>query len=266
MSWPLFRVNIRANRFILVLMTAILVFYLLIIISMYDPEGVDAFNEMLDMMPETLLNAFGMTQFGTTLLTFISSYIYGMLIFLFPMVASIVINHRLVGKHVDRGSMAYLLSTPNSRKKIALTQALFSLTSITVLFLVATLLAVLMSQAMFPGELEIGMFLLLNFYALLTYYVLGGISFFASCVANEAKHSLGIGAGLPIAFFVLQMLGNATDKMNWIANLSLLALFDPDKLIAGDGFVSIAMAILVLLAVVLYGAAITLFNKRSLPL
>lgn len=266
MSWTLFKANLKTNRFIWILMTVIFCFYGAMIISMFDPNGVDALKDMLEMMPESLINALGFSAIASTLLTFISGYLYGFLVLLFPMVASIVINHRLIASHVDKGSMAYLLSTPNSRVKIAKTQALFSLTSITALFTIFTLFIIAISQSMFPGELEIGKFILINLYALLMYFSIGGIGFFASCISNESKYSLGLGVGLPVGFLVLQMLGGIGESLSWIGNLSLYALFNPNRLIEGDGFAYMGMGIFALLAVALYAGGISIFNKRDLPL
>lgn len=264
MSWTLFKANIKNNRLIWIIMTVIFSFYLAMIISMFDPDGADALNEMLKTMPEGLIKALGFGDMGTTLLTFITGYIYGFLVLLFPMVVSIVINHRIIGSLIDKGSMAFLLSTPNSRVKIAVTQALFSIFSITMLFLISTGFSMLISEIMFPGMLETGTFVLINVYALMMYYAIGGIGFLASCISTESKYSLGIGIGLPVGFLILQMLGSAGDKLSWIKNFSLYTLFDPLRLIEGDSFAFIGMAVFFLLAIVLYGTGIAVFSKRDL--
>jgi len=266
MSWTLFKANIKANRIVWTIMTCIFCFYLAMIISMFDPEGADALNEMLKTLPEGLINALGFGQLGSRLLTFITGYIYGFLVLLFPMVVSIVINHRIIGSHIDKGSMAYLLATPNSRIKIASTQAVFSITSITALFILTTTFSIVFAESMFPGQLEIGKFILVNVYAILMYYAIGGIGFLASCISNESKFSLGLGVGIPVGFLVLQMLGGVGEKFSWIGNLSLYALFDPDKLIAGDNFAYIGMILFILIAAALYGCGIMIFNKRDLSL
>lgn len=266
MSWTLFKANIKASRTIWIIMTCIFCFYLAIIISMFDPEGADALNEMLKTFPEALIKALGFEDMGTNLLTFITSYIYGFLILLIPMVVSVVINHKIIGSHIDKGSMAYLLATPNSRIKIATTQAVFSLASITLLFTITTTFSILVAESMFPDQLEIGKFILVNIYALLMYYAIGGIGFLASCISSESKTSLGLGVGIPVAFLVLQLLGNAGDKFSWIGNLSLYALFDPNKLISGDSFAYIGMVSFAIIAAILYGCAIAIFNRRDLSL
>ncbi len=264
MSWTLFKANIKSARTIWILMTAVFILYFVTILSMYDPENTQALEQMLEMFPEALLKAFGMERVGTTLLSFVTIYMYGFLLLLFPMVISIVVNHRLIAAHVDKGSMAYLLSTPNSRTKIVKTQALFSLASTTLFFAVITLSGLGLSQAMLPGEMETGKFILINVYALLMYFAIGGIGFFASCIANESKVSLGLGIGIPVAFLVLQMIGDAGDKFSWVGNLSLYNLFQPDKLVEGADFAYFGMAAFAVIAAVLHTAGISIFEKRDL--
>lgn len=117
MIWPLFKYNIKTNRFLWLLLLAVMFMYYSIIISMFDPENIEALTKMLELFPKELMDAMGFSQFGTTLLTFVVGYIYGFLIFLFPLILTVVINHKLVASMVDKGSMAYLLSAPFQESK-----------------------------------------------------------------------------------------------------------------------------------------------------
>lgn len=265
MSWALFKANIRVNRFLWLLIVAVYSFYSVVLLSMFNPDSADELKDMLHMLPSGLMNAMGM-NFGSTLLTFLSGTLYSILLYLFPMILSIVVNHRLIAVHVDKGSMAYLLSTSNSRIRIAVTQAVFSLTSVTAIFSWITVLTLITSSVMFPGLMDTKQFILLNLYALLMYYTINGICFLASCLANEARYSLGLGAGLPITFVLLQMLGDSGERLEWLGNFSLFALFDPERLFAGDSFAYIGMAVFAGLAAVLYTVGILWFNKKDLPI
>ncbi|WP_433753589.1 hypothetical protein [Paenibacillus amylolyticus] len=265
MSWALFKANMRANRFIWFLVVALYSFYSIMLIGMFDPDSVDALKEMLNMLPPELINAMGMNV-GTTLVPFLSGTLYSLLLYLFPMIVSIITNHRIMAAHVDKGSMSYLLSTSNSRKRIAVTQAIYSLISITAIFCWITVLTLVASSVMFPGLMDINNFIWLNIYALLMYYAINGICFFASCLANESKYSLGLGAGIPVAFVLLQMLGDSGETLSWIGNMSLYSLFDPVRLFAGDSFAYVGMAVFAGLAVLLYGAGIVIFEKKDLPI
>lgn len=264
MSWALFKANIRDNRTLWIIMTAVFSMYMVMIMAMFDPNAASQFAGMLDTLPEAMRNAFGFDRIGQSLISFVAASLYGFLVFLFPMVISVVVNHKLIAAPVDKGSMAYLLATPNTRKKIALTQVAFSLVHITLLFVTVTAVGILFSQAMFPGHLNIGQFIMVNVYALILYYALGGIGFLASCMATESKHSLSFGLGLPVTFLILQLLGNAGDKFSWVGKLSLYYLFDPIRLLNGDSFAYLGMAVFAVLALALYTAGVTHFDRRDL--
>lgn len=264
MIWPLFKANIKNNRFLWILMTTIYCFYIFMIVSMFDSENTQALNEMLELLPEELIKALGFDNFGSTLIEFISGYINGILIFFFPLVISIVVNHRLLATLIDKGSLAYVLSTPNSRKKIALTQAVFSIVSITLLFIISTIITIIICALYHPGYLDIGKLLLINLYSIVLYIAIGGIGFFGSAISSESKHSLAIGVGIPLGFYVLKMLGNINEKFSWIGKLSMYALFDPDKMIALNSFAFIGMGILFIIGISLYISAIYIFDRRNL--
>lgn len=240
-------------------------FYLPSIITMYDPAVQDSLQQILDIMPQSLVSAMGFSTIGNTLLEFISGYFYGFLILLLPMIYTITVCNRCVASHVDKGSMAYLLSTPNKRKKIAITQALYILVSTTIMIAVVMLAGIIISNIMFPGELDVSGYLLLNLGVLLLYFAVTGIGFFASCLFNDTKNSLMVGAGFPVAFLVLQMISDVGEKTRFLRYFTLFTLFNPDNIIQGDSYLPQFIAMLVI-AVVMYGLGIYVFNKRDLPL
>jgi len=239
--------------------------YLPTIVGMYEPETQASIREMLKSMPQQLMAAMGMTEIGTTLLTFIASYFYGFLILLLPMIYTVIVANRSIASHVDKGSMAYLLSTPNTRGKIARTQALFLLATITILIGFVTLVGIAMCQTMFPGDLDIKGFLMLNLGVLLLYFALSGIGFFASCFFNDTKNSLAIGAGLPVAFLVIQMLSNIGDATHFLKYFTIYTLFDPNKITSGEDY-AIQFLALLTIAIVTYFGGLFFFQKRDLPL
>lgn len=264
-SKPLLKATIKQNYIIFLIIVAVLMLYLPIIITMYDPATQDSLNEVLEMLPQGLLAAMGFSNIGADLIDFIGSYYYGFLILLLPMIYTIVVCNRCVASHVDKGSMAYLLSTPNTRSKIARTQALFIIVSITIMLGIVTLVGIVLSNASFPEQLDVKTFLLLNLGALLLYYAVTGIGFFASCIFNDTKNSLMVGAGLPVVFLVIQMISDIGEKTSFLKYFSLFTLFDSDEIVSGGVFVPQFITLSVI-AVLMYGLGMYLFKKRDLPL
>ena len=179
------------------------------------------------------------------------------------MIYTIIVCNRSIASHVDKGSMAYLLSTPNTRGKIAETQALFIIVSTTIMIGIVTLVGLVLSNTAFPGKLDVKAFLLINLGSLLLYYAVTGIGFFASCLFNDTKYSLMVGAGLPVAFLVIQMISDVGEKTRFLKNFTLFTLFDPDKIIAGEDFILQFLA-LTFISIVMYGLGFYTFNKRNL--
>lgn len=264
-SKPLLKATIKQNFILFLIIISVLMLYLPIIITMYDPATQDSLNEVLEMMPQGLIAAMGFSNIGAELIDFIGSYYYGFLILLLPMIYTIVACNRSIASHVDKGSMAYLLSTPTTRNKIARTQSLFVILSTTIMIAIITLVGIVLSNATFPGELDINAFLLLNLGALLLYFSVTGIGFFASCLFNDTKNSLMIGAGLPIAFLVIQMISDVGEKTSFLKYFTMFTLFDSDKIISREGFAPQFIA-LTAIAIVMYGLGFYVFKKRDLPL
>ena len=266
MSWPLFRATLRANIVLLLIFIGIHLMYITMIISMYDPVSISSINEMLDMLPVEMINAFGFNDLASDLTGFIAGYYYGFLIQMFPMIYIIILANRLVARQVDQGSMACLLMTPTSRLRIAFTQFVYLLASLLALFAVITAAGIATSESMFPGLLDIWAFLLINVVAYLLMASIASISFFFSCLFNETSYSLGFGAGLPLLFFLLHMLGNVGSEFAWIGNFSLFSVFDAMEIARGSDWALPAVPLFGVIIAALGGGGILIFHRKNLPI
>lgn len=109
MILPLFKHELRFCLFPTFIIAAVVILYACVIIGMYDPELGESLALMRDAMPE-LFAAFGMADQGTTLLEFVVNYLYGFLLVVLPLVLVAVLASRLVVRHIERGSISYLLA------------------------------------------------------------------------------------------------------------------------------------------------------------
>lgn len=266
LNFTLFKRSIKSSYKLLLIFIGVLTMYFCVIAGMYDPNDLDILNQLasLKLSPE-LLQAMGFTLSDTSLLGFLSSYFYGLLMLAFPMVFYIILANKLVAGQVDKGSMAYLLATPSTRKKVAFTQAVLLLSSITLLVLFVTILGIVFCQTAFGGLLDVKGFILLNFGVLLTHFAISGICFFSSCMFNESKNSLLLGSGLPIAFLLIQMLSNSGEKLEGLKYFTIFSFFKPLDIIHGENIVS-SFLLLAAIGVLLYTAGIIFFDKKDLPL
>lgn len=263
-SLTLFKRECRANYKILLIFMAVLALYSSVIITMFDPKLGESMKAMAESMPQVFA-AFGMKNAASTMIEFLANYLYGFLLVVFPSVFIILTANRLVARYTDRGSMAYLLASPNKRTKIVLTQAAFLAGGTLLLVAFVTALCMAVSGTMFPGKLDGGRFLLLNtgLFGLLLF--IGGICFCASCIFNDTRLSYGVGAGLVIAFILLQMLSQAGDKFDNLKYATPLTLFQPESLIAGKENAVYLFLILYGAGILLFSAGIFVFKKRDIP-
>ncbi|MDD2628226.1 MAG: ABC transporter permease subunit [Clostridia bacterium] len=262
-NWALYKQGIKSNLKLCLVFVTILTLYTTMVISMYDPQLAKTLEEFFRIMPD-VMSMMGMNGDVTSLNSFIVTYLYGFIFIIFPMVFSIILVNKLIISHIDRGSMSYLLASPNSRRKIILTQLKVIGTYIFVLILYSTVLSIVTCQLMFPNELNIVAFLILNLGILIFHYALNGISFLASCIFNDSKNALLIGIGLPLIFFIIQMLVNMGGKLEKFKYITLFTLFDAMGLINRITSAYYGIIVLLIISVALYALGIIIFKKRDL--
>ena len=239
--------------------------YLSVMIAMFDPDDMNALNEMIGMFPEELMKAMGFSNLVTDLTGYLASWLYGMLMTALPVVYCIILGNRLVAKMVDNGSFAYLLSTPASRNRIILTQGVYAILSVIALFAAVTGAGIFISEATFPGLLDISAFWKLNLTTALVNILALMIAFFFSCVFNDAKFSLGFSSAVLIGFILMNMLGGTSDKFIILKEISIYGIFDPVEIVRGAGTAWINLGFSGA-SVLLLTASVLIFRRKQLPI
>lgn len=266
MNIVLFKANIKNNWPVFAFITGMLLMYTAIAVSMFDPDSAASFEGMMQMLPEGMVKAFGFEGIGTELTSYLANYLYGFIYLTFPVIYIIIVANGLIAKHVDAGSMTYLLTTPNSRKKIATTQAVFLGLSLFVIVFLVSAVAIIMSQAMYSGYLDIGSFIMLNLVTFGCLYVVSSMGFFFSCLFNDAKNSLSFGAAIPILFIVIKMLGAISEDLSFLKYFSLFSLIDIPEILSNNSYNVIVIISTLILGSIIYFISINLFDKRSLSI
>jgi len=203
---------------------------------------------------------------NTTFLGMLCSTFYTMHGVLLPLVYIIFTANSLIAAQVDRGSMAYVLSAPVRRSTLVLTQALYLIAALAAMCAVITLVG-LASIRLFQSDIEVYLadFLLLNLGLFLLLFATSGVSFLFSCVFNLSRHSLALGAGIPIAFFLFDLLSTVSGDLEFFRYFTINTLFDRDAILAGEP-VLLPFAALAVIGVALYGAGARVFTRKDLPL
>ncbi len=266
MSWILYQKELKSNYKILLLFLVVITMYSSIIIAMYDPDMNSSLEILAKSMPQ-IFAAFGMMNIATTLLDFITNYLYGFILIVFPFLLSVILCYRLIGQYVDHGSMAYLLATPLSRQQFMMTQLMVLLTALVIVVIYAfgfiSIYAWLMVK---DASIDMISFLSVNIGLLGIHCLLGSLCYLSCALFNEAKLSIGFGAGLGIVFILIQMLSDVSQQFEILNYLTPLTLFDPQSLSSGEYQAFVYVFILFVSALLLFGIGQCLFKKRDLPL
>lgn len=266
MNKTLFKANLKANWGLVVFFSLFVFIYVSVSITMFDPEGADMVDAMLSMIPEGMLKAFGFDKLGGELTSYLSSYLYGFIMLIFPTIYAVIVSNNLIAKHVDRGSMAYLLTTPNTRVKIATTQAIYVVTSTALIFIFNVGIGIIMAESMFKGHLDIGKFISLNIVTYLTIITVSSLAFLFSCIFNEARLSLSLSSGISIVFIVFRMISGISENIEWVKYLSIYSLVNIDEILANNSYSLTVSLILLVISVAIYSLAINIFNRKSLAI
>lgn len=265
-SYPLLKQSFRGNYKLLLIFTAVLSVYIVLVIGMYDPEITKKMEWLWSYLPREMRLAFGFEMFDRSLTGFLASYLFGFLLLVFPMIYEIIVANRMIASQVESGAIVYMIGTPNSRTKIAYTQAVYLAGSTAVMILFVAALGTGICEWMFPGKLRIGTFhdLCIGVFAL--HFLIGAIAFFASCVSRDMKQSLFVGAGVPILFYLMHMLANMGGDLEFLRYATIFTLFDTEKILAVETVGYIFMGILAAAGILFYAAGILLFRKRDLSI
>lgn len=264
-NFELYKREMKGSVKLLIIFSMILTLYISIIVSMYDPEKMAVFDGFVEAMPE-LMAAVGMTAGATSLLGFMTSYLYGFILIVFPMVFSILRGNGLIAKYVDNGAMVSLVAAPVKRVTIVVTQMAVLISGILFLVAYGTLLEVICAEKDFPGALDVESLFLLNAGLLCLHLSIGGICFLASCLFSNTKYSVGFGAGIPALMFVLQMLANSGEKAEKVKYFTFFTLFCPEEIIQKESGAFAGVCALLAGAVLLYALGVVIFDRKDLYL
>ncbi len=236
-------------------------------------------TSMLEMMGVSTDLMETMSEMDTSAML---NQMYFTIMSLLPILLFIIFaGNALVVDQVDKGSMAYILSTPTKRSAVVITQAVYMI--VTPLIMVGCgFLTKLIACNVIVGEVEVAKYAALYGGLYLLTEAMAGICYLASCIFNLSKYALALGGGLNIWFFVCSLLGMfgsenmvntgmGVEELGMFNRLSLIGLFDIDALgTVGSGAVDTAfvpkLVALAVVAVACYVIGAVRFQKKDLPL
>lgn len=232
--------------------------------------------EMMGMSSDMLTT---MTEMDTSAML---NQMYFTIMCLLPIILFIIFaGNELFVDQVDKGSMAYVLSTPTKRSAVVITQLIYMIITPLIMVGCGFLVRLAATQA-FAGEVDIAKYAALYGGIYLLAEAMASICYMASCVFNLSKNAMALGGGLNVWFFLCTLLGMfgsetmvsmgiGAEMLGVFNNLTIVGLFDAEALgTVGSGAVDYAfvpkLIVLVAIAVVCYAVGAVRFQKKDLPL
>lgn len=180
----------------------------------------------------------------------------------------IITSNKLIAAQVDKGTMAYILSTPTKRSKVAITQAIFFTGSLLLMYTITAGTHILASyiSADSISATDVKIIILLNLGLFVLDVAISGICFLASSVFNLSKYTIAVGGGLTGAFHLLSMMGMFGESFKWMSNFTVVTFYDIPSVMAGTTDFIWKFVVLAGIGLVTYLIGSAAFTKRDLPL
>ena len=264
LSLPLLKKNFKENDRLWLLSAGILTVFTLLMVGMYDPSLEEHLRALAASLPEAVQGALGIQVVENSMTGFLSAYLFGFLFLALPLIYEIVLARRLVDRLVKKGTMAYLLNTVVSRKKLIITQGYYLAVSLFALFFYGAALGGLSVWLVFPEEMELSTFFLLYVGAFCLHFFLSGLCFAVSCISSRDQQYLLLGILLPLLFYLFYMLSRASDALFFLGYLTPFSLFDVGLILSGSIHLVWMLPLLAVGGAALYGLGIFLFRRREL--
>lgn len=264
LNLPLLKRTIKTNGKLWLLFTGILILQMLLALGLYS-AGTGA-GRIFRWMPEPMAAVFGIDRGADSLTAYLASHLFGFFYPVLGMAYAVITAKRLMVEKVESGTMAYLLSAPNKRGRIANTQAYFLMMSLFAMFFCTAVAGILSCALRFPGKLDAPQFLLFHIGAFCLQLCIGGWSFLFSCICDGSRRALAAGAGIPVLFLLIRMIANIGGGLEVLGFATIFTLFDTADIMEGSLSICWKFPLLAILGFLFFHLGVRLFGKRDLPL
>lgn len=259
--------ELKRNFILFVIFALLLLLYGGIVSSLFtpDPNAAGWMDEFMRQYPEMMeLIGFNVGNY-TDYQSFVSGYLYGMLLIVFGLIFTILLVNRLIFKYLDTGSFVYLLNSPNSRSKILLTQIITILSYLSLFVLTIYLILAIGGTINFSSYVDWLKLLYLNFSFLLLLVFIASLSVLAATLF-EGGISFSLMVGLNTVFFIFKLISNLGNNYKFFKYLTPYSLFDIDKIINYDIISVVQNISLLAISLVLFIITFKFFKKKDLSL
>ncbi|MDO5424358.1 MAG: ABC transporter permease subunit [Eubacteriales bacterium] len=263
LNLALLKETMRENRRLWLHCTLILVLGILLCESVYGTEAGEKMRQFLSVIPG-MTGRMGEAQ-DASLISFLGTCLYGAVFLLVPAIYSAILSVRLIGRRLEDGSMAGLISVIGNRSEILFTQAYWMGTSLLGMFVCTSLAGILGGAVLRPGRLETAQYLLMNLSCFCMQVLIGGICFLLASLLKKERTASLTAAGVLTAGYLFFALPDLDGGLSALGYFSVFSVFSPEKAIEGSGNLFWELPVLAVAGLLLYKAGSMVLTNADIP-
>lgn len=256
----------KANLKSFIIWMSILVGMFLVVFLVYPyiitDDTMKNLDEMMKVFPPELLKAMNMdiTSINTAYGWLKSEgFMFVLLIIGFY---SSMLGSNIVLKEENDKTIEYLATLPLKRKTILINKIIVSITYI---FLMVLILGIFNYIALLiSGELNHQQYWLLSITPLLIGFPLFALNLFISTFLHKTKKTIGISLGLVFFFYLLSVLSELSEKVDFLKYLSIYTLADTRNIISNITINPFVILVSLLITIIFIKCSYIRYNKKEL--
>ena len=246
--------------------TSILLILFLIVFLMYPSiiksDNVQMLDEMMNMFPEEVLKMFNMDIISMdTAYGWLKTEGFIFVLLLTGVYASILGSNILLKEESDK-TIEYLNSLPIKRGTIIGKKIICGVTYIILMVVIIGLFNYIGLEL--SGDFDRKQYILLSITPLLSALPLFTISLFISTFFNKTKKTFGIGLGVALLSYFLQILSEMNEVTEFFKYFTVYTLADIRNVIVDISINPIMVIISILITIIFIIASYLRYNKKEL--
>lgn len=223
----------------------------------------DAMKDMMDALPKTLTNIMGMSGFDiTTVMGYFGVCFFYIVLML--TIHAVMLGAGIISKEENDKTSEFLMVKPITRKQIITAKLFVSFINIIILNIVTLASSVISLNMVGDGESYFADTFMLMLGVLLLQALFMSIGLLVATVKKNPKTVSPLSMGILLFTFMLSMIINAIEKLEWLEWITPFKYFEAQDIIIGNGYsIGFVILTLVLIAISIIGSYIS-YDKRDM--
>lgn len=238
---------------------------IILLLSIYPQFAAEqqSLQELLEVYPESLKNAFGMNNLDMgSLIGYYGIQVYMMLTLLGSIYAAILAGS-IVAKEENDHTIEFLLSKPISRQEV-ITQKLLLVGCNIVILNIFSIVASIIGFQFSEQAIEVDTYILLATAVLLLHLTFGSICFMLSSLMKKTRKIISLSLGIVIGTYFLSVAIGISDKLDFLKYVTPFEYVNSSEIITMNQIKSVSLFLMISIIFVSSIASHFIYTKKDL--